>query len=351
MWGKSETAEGIDRIRKALTKHSRYSAATKLRRQQYRQVVFGPYFKGKLEVIESLREPTGAENSPTRRPRGSSSAPTEAERGSPFAAAAGDARALTSLDSSRLESSHYPSRQWNPSKETAASLVAEGQLPIREIAQRVGVSEKTIDRWKQRPAFLARVDEILANFRKQLIPCCPWGLRKLVGQPRCFTRSEQRGRRRPRQSRRTPSERPKTDKTHAKRAHHEKPRAFRGILGPGSVVNHPNFAQPAANISSPGTVGQITSTFGKAPQHLLRLGEIGSQFHCGFDLPPRFVKPATASECDSIAVVCQSIGGSQGNSLPEMEFCCGEIALGSKHVAQIAVSRSEVGLQPDRFTK
>ena len=139
------------------------------RRQQYRQVLFGPYFKGKLEVLESLREPTGAENSPTRRPRGSSSAPTEAERGSPFAAAAGDARALTSLDSSRLESSHYPSRQWNPSKETAASLVAEGQLPIREIAQRVGVSEKTIDRWKQRPAFLARVDEILANFRKQLI--------------------------------------------------------------------------------------------------------------------------------------------------------------------------------------
>jgi tellurite resistance protein len=33
----------------------------------------------------------------------------------------------------------------------------------------VGVSEKTIDRWRQRAAFLARIDEILANFRKQLI--------------------------------------------------------------------------------------------------------------------------------------------------------------------------------------
>jgi transposase len=40
---------------------------------------------------------------------------------------------------------------------------------VSKIAQRVGVSEKTIDRWKQRPAFLARVDEFLAKFRKQLI--------------------------------------------------------------------------------------------------------------------------------------------------------------------------------------
>jgi hypothetical protein len=175
-----KTAEGIDRIRKALTKHGRYSAATKLRRERYSQVLLGPHFKGKLELLDSLLEPTGAENSPTRRPCGSSSAPTEAEWGSPVAPAAGDAMALTSLDSSRLESSHRPSMNLestdvaalnlgNPSKETAASLVAEGRLRIREIAQRVGVSEKTIDRWKQRPEFLARVDEIFANFRKQLI--------------------------------------------------------------------------------------------------------------------------------------------------------------------------------------
>src|SRR5207245_11421478 len=61
-----------------------------------------------LELLESLREPTGAENSPRRRSRGSAAA-TEAERGSPVATAAGDDRALTSVDSSRLESSHRPS--------------------------------------------------------------------------------------------------------------------------------------------------------------------------------------------------------------------------------------------------
>jgi hypothetical protein len=66
-----KTAEGIDRIRKALTKHGRYSAATKLRRERYWQVLLGPHFKGKLELLDSLREPTGAEKPHTQRPRGS----------------------------------------------------------------------------------------------------------------------------------------------------------------------------------------------------------------------------------------------------------------------------------------
>src|SRR5262249_54155829 len=99
-----------------------------------------------------------------------------------------DGTALTGLDSSRREPGHGLSVnleltdvaapgldkgraggrwQWNPSKETAASLVAEGNIPIREIAQQVGVSEKTIDRWKQPPAFRTRVEEIVANFREQ----------------------------------------------------------------------------------------------------------------------------------------------------------------------------------------
>jgi hypothetical protein len=101
-----------------------------------------------------------------RQPRDSCAAPTEAKQGSPIAAAADDAKALISVDSCRLQSSR--SWQWNPSTETAASLVAEGRLHIREIAQRVGVSEKTIDRWKQRPAFRARVNEIVAIFRDKL---------------------------------------------------------------------------------------------------------------------------------------------------------------------------------------
>jgi len=48
-------------------------------------------------------------------------------------------------------------------------LVAAGELTIAEIAKRVGVSEKTIDRWKRRPEFQARVDGITANFRERLM--------------------------------------------------------------------------------------------------------------------------------------------------------------------------------------
>ena len=50
-----KTAEGINRIRKAVTKHGRYSAATMLRRERYRQVLLGPHFKRKLEFLESSR--------------------------------------------------------------------------------------------------------------------------------------------------------------------------------------------------------------------------------------------------------------------------------------------------------
>ena len=45
-----------------------------------------------------------------------------------------------------------------------------------------------------------------------------------------------------------------------------------------NVFNHPNFANPAANISSPGTVGQITSTFQE------QIGEGSRQIHLGLRL-------------------------------------------------------------------
>jgi len=45
-----------------------------------------------------------------------------------------------------------------------------------------------------------------------------------------------------------------------------------------NVFNHPNFSNPAANISSPGTVGQITSTFQE------ELGEGSRQIHFGLRL-------------------------------------------------------------------
>jgi hypothetical protein len=40
-----------------------------------------------------------------------------------------------------------------------------------------------------------------------------------------------------------------------------------------NIFNHPNFSNPAANISSPGTVGQITSTFSE------QIGEDARQIH------------------------------------------------------------------------
>jgi len=56
-----KTAEGRERIRKAVTKHGRYSAATKLRQEQYRQIVFGSHStKRKLELLRRLREPPPA---------------------------------------------------------------------------------------------------------------------------------------------------------------------------------------------------------------------------------------------------------------------------------------------------
>jgi len=110
-----KTAKGKDRIRKALTKHGRYSAATKLRRERCHRIRMGPHFKGKWELLKSLREPRGGtEKSLTRQYRRSCVALAEAERGSPAAAAFEDA----------VESNHGPSM--NPeSTDVAESLVNE----------------------------------------------------------------------------------------------------------------------------------------------------------------------------------------------------------------------------------
>ena len=206
-----KTAKGKDRIRKALTKHGRYSAATKLRRERCHRIRMGPHFKGKWELLKSLREPRGGtEKSLTRQYRRSCVALAEAERGSPAAAVFEDA----------VESNHGPSMnpestdvaeslvneipgtdrrgswQWTPAKSTAASLVAEGER-IRKIAQRVGVSEKTIDRWKQRPEFRARVDDAIqahwakttpAQRAEPLRPASEGAVGKRTGRPRSALR-------------------------------------------------------------------------------------------------------------------------------------------------------------------
>lgn len=45
----------------------------------------------------------------------------------------------------------------NPKKERASSLVAAGRLEYREIAEKVGVTQVTLYRWRQEPKFVARV--------------------------------------------------------------------------------------------------------------------------------------------------------------------------------------------------
>ena len=58
--------------------------------------------------------------------------------------------------------------KWTKKRELAARLVAEDELPDCEIAQKVGVSQPTIYVWRAKPEFMARVDELVAAYRKQI---------------------------------------------------------------------------------------------------------------------------------------------------------------------------------------
>lgn len=52
--------------------------------------------------------------------------------------------------------------------EEAAHLVAEDRLPDKEIAARVGITERQLNRWKLEPVFSARVQEIVTEFAKRV---------------------------------------------------------------------------------------------------------------------------------------------------------------------------------------
>lgn len=58
---------------------------------------------------------------------------------------------------------------WTQARERAALLVAEDARPDREIAAEVGVSERTLERWKQRPEFVARVAAHVEAFRQAVL--------------------------------------------------------------------------------------------------------------------------------------------------------------------------------------
>jgi hypothetical protein len=60
------------------------------------------------------------------------------------------------------------SYKWTKRRELAAQLVADDSLNDEQIAARVGISGKQLDRWKKIPEFSARVDGHLALWREQI---------------------------------------------------------------------------------------------------------------------------------------------------------------------------------------
>ena len=58
--------------------------------------------------------------------------------------------------------------KWNEQREQAAQLIAEGDLSDSQIAERLEIGRRTLFDWRQRPEFLARVDEDVVEFRKAI---------------------------------------------------------------------------------------------------------------------------------------------------------------------------------------
>lgn len=58
--------------------------------------------------------------------------------------------------------------KWTGQRETAAALVAADEIPDREIAARVGVVERTLERWKLAPEFRQRVDAHIRAFKDRV---------------------------------------------------------------------------------------------------------------------------------------------------------------------------------------
>jgi hypothetical protein len=56
--------------------------------------------------------------------------------------------------------------EWSGRREEAALLVAQDQLSNEAIAARVGVTRQSLDRWKRRPEFGARVEQLVAELRE-----------------------------------------------------------------------------------------------------------------------------------------------------------------------------------------
>ncbi len=61
-----------------------------------------------------------------------------------------------------------PDWKWTDPRERAAQLVAEDRLTDIQIAAKVGIAERSLERWKLVPEFRARVQEHVAKFRERI---------------------------------------------------------------------------------------------------------------------------------------------------------------------------------------
>jgi len=61
-----------------------------------------------------------------------------------------------------------PDFEWTKAKEEAAELVARGELGVGEIADRLGVTVRTLYEWRKSPEFGERVESFVEGFRAVL---------------------------------------------------------------------------------------------------------------------------------------------------------------------------------------
>jgi transposase-like protein len=54
--------------------------------------------------------------------------------------------------------------EWTEKREQAAVLLAEDELTVKEVAEKVGISVRQLFAWKANPAFKARIDEVVKEF-------------------------------------------------------------------------------------------------------------------------------------------------------------------------------------------
>ena len=62
--------------------------------------------------------------------------------------------------------------KWTRRRKKAAALVADGGF-FREIAVKVGISDRQLRRWRRHPEFAARVDALLEGYAEELLR--KWG--------------------------------------------------------------------------------------------------------------------------------------------------------------------------------